>query len=527
MAAHTWNSTRAAKRIATRLKEVETVEIKDYVRDTDLSSLPRTKAYRVNGVHIYVDIKNLGDMLATTEIEGVLCHKRTLRFLNLHYRAVHRILAAVGAIEVDFHNQRLHAVIAKPYGDEAGRIHRAVAVAQLIIDVLAQTGEEGDEIIPAANVRVGIDSGVALAVCNGRRGHAEPLFLGAPANLAAKRAGGGVTAGIYLTNTARNVIDLADDVVEDRTPLSATEVTDSQDQTGLEITADQIIKAWRADLEDNPIGKFSFSGHTPPFSNLDFELLSPASSRRQDAISLYADIDGFTDFVAAGVCDDDSARNVVRVLHVLRSEMDAVLDQDFGGRKVRFVGDCVHGVLGEGTAQTTDLEGSVSTAVLCAAGIRSGFDLAIEALEDDGILSDGHDLGLAIGFELGPIALTRLGVKGAMIRCAVGRNVLSSEAEQQRCTGDQTAIGEEAYDAATGAVQAMFGSDRKRSDLVYDNAVDELAGRLDETAKASKAMAKSIAAGAAGSLVQTSAAPAADYAFANRRTEPSKPAGFA
>ena len=231
--------------------------------------------------------------------------------------------------------------------------------------------------------------------------------------------------------------------------------------------------------------------------------------------------------MAAGVCDDDSARNVVRVLHVLRSEMDAVLDQDFGGRKVRFVGDCVHGVLGEGTAQTTAREGSVSTAVLCAAGIRSGFDLAIEALEDDGILSDGHDLGLAIGFELGPIALTRLGVKGAMIRCAVGRNVLSSEAEQQRCTGDQTAIGEEAYDAATGAVQAMFGSDRKRSDLVYDTAVDELAGRLDETAKASKAMAKSIAAGAAGSLVQTSAAPAADYAFANRRTEPSKPAGFA
>jgi hypothetical protein len=36
MAAHTWNSTRAAKRIATRLKEVETVEIKDYVRDTTL-----------------------------------------------------------------------------------------------------------------------------------------------------------------------------------------------------------------------------------------------------------------------------------------------------------------------------------------------------------------------------------------------------------------------------------------------------------------------------------------------------------
>lgn len=527
MAAHTWTSARAAKRIATRLKEVNSVEIKNYVRDTDLSSLPRNKAYRVDGVHIYVDIKNLDAMLATTQTEGVSCHKRTLRFLNLHYRAVHRILNAVDAIEVDFHNQRLHAVIAKPYGDEAGRIHRAIAIAQLIIDVLAQTGEEGDEIIPAAKVRVGIDSGVALAVCNGRRGHTEPLFLGAPANLAAKRAGGGAATGIYLTNTARAVIDLADDVVEDRTPLTRAEIQISQDDAELPVTTDQIVKAWRKDLEANPIGKFEFSGHTPPFCNLDLELLTPANSRRQDAISIYADIDGFTDFVAAGVNDDESAKDVVRVLHVLRSEMDAVLDSDFGGRKIRFIGDCVHGVLGEGTAQTTDMEESVSTATLCSAAIRSSFDQAIASLEDADILEDGHDLGLAIGFELGPIALTRLGVKGAMIRCAVGRNVLASEDEQRRCKGTETAIGEMAYAWATDAVQAMFGSGRKRSGLLYDGTVDELAGRQDETAKASKALAKSLAGGAAGGLLQTSQAPAADYAFANRRTGPNKPAGFA
>lgn len=527
MAAHTWTHARAEKRIAAHLKALATVEIKDYMRDTDLSSLPRTKAYRVNAVHLYVDILNLDDMLGTTDVEGVTCHRRTLRFLNLHYRAVHRILQAVGAIEVDFHNQRLHAVIAKPYGDEAARLNRAVAIAQLIIDVLAQTGEEGDDIIPAAKVRVGIDSGVALAVCNGRRGHTEPLFLGAPANLAAKRAGGGTDRGIYLTNTARETLDLDSDVSEDRTPLTSAEITACQDGADLQITADQIIKAWRADLDAHPIAKFVFSGHTPPFSNLDPELLSPASSRRQDAVSLYADIDGFTDFVAAGVCDDESAKNVVRVLHVLRSEMDAVLDKDFGGRKIRFVGDCVHGVLAEGTAQTTDPEETVSTATLAAAGIRSSFELAITALEDDGVLDDDHGLGLAVGFELGPIAITRLGVKGAMIRCAVGRNVLGSEVEQRRCRGNEIAIGETAYASGSSAVRTMFGSGRKRADLGYVDAADELAGRSDETAKASKALAKALAGGAAGGLLQSSAAPAADYGFAPRRSEPTKPVGFA
>jgi hypothetical protein len=524
MAAHTWKKDKAVTRIAARLAEVKSVEIKDYVRDTNLAALPRNKAYRVDGVHVYVDILNLQDILGATDAEGVTCHRRALRFLNLHFRAVHRVLGAVDAIEVDFHNQRLHAVLAKPYGDEAGRVHRAIAMAQLVIDVLQQTGEEGDEIIPAAKVRVGVDTGVALAVRNGRRGHAEPLFLGEPANHAAKRAGGGTRAGIFLTNKARTVIDLAAAASEDATSLTTVEVADSQSKAKLPITVDQVMKDWRADLAANPIGKFSFSGHTPPFANLDLELLSPANSRRQDAVSIYADIDGFTAFVAAHVCDDDRAKDVVRVLHVLRSEMDAVLTADFGGRKVRFVGDCIHGVLAEGTAQTTNEEESVSTGILCMGGLRSSFNLALEKLDADRV--DVVGLGLQIGFEFGPLSLTRLGMKGAMVRCAVGRCVIGSEAEQRRCKGTESALGEVAHSSASTAARAMFGSIRKRADLDYDTAVDELAGGQDQTAAASKALAKALAA-AAGGLLQPAQAAAGEFAFPPRDAAPTKPAGFA
>src|SRR6185312_14680929 len=160
--------------------------------------------YRLHGAHLYADILNLVDMLNVTDVEGETCHRRTLRFLNLHYRAVHRILQRVDAIFVDFHNQRLHSVVAKPYDSEVKRVQRAVAIGKLIIDVLAQTGEDADH--PAAKVRVGIDSGKALAVNNGRRGHREPLFLGEPANHAAKRAGGGRATGMYLTNRTRKGI---------------------------------------------------------------------------------------------------------------------------------------------------------------------------------------------------------------------------------------------------------------------------------------------------------------------------------
>jgi hypothetical protein len=101
---------------------------------------------------------------------------KALGFLKLHCRGVHRILQRVDAMFVDFHNQRLHAVVAKPYDSEPKRVHKAVGMGQLIIDVLARTGEDADH--PAAKVRIGIDTGKALAVNNGQRGHRQPLFLG-------------------------------------------------------------------------------------------------------------------------------------------------------------------------------------------------------------------------------------------------------------------------------------------------------------------------------------------------------------
>jgi len=518
MGTRTWNKERAKKRIDDKIAalQIKDIEIKDYVRDTDLSSLPATIAYRVDGVHLYADILNLIDMLHVTEIEGETCHKRTLRFLNLHYRAVQRVISRVDSMLVDFHNQRLHSVFAKPYDDEAKRVHRSVATAQLIIEVLAQTGEDADH--PAAKVRVGIDTGKALAVNNGRRGHREPLFLGEPANRAAKRAGGGNATGIYLTNKARKAIGLPDVTNEDNTALTAAEIEASRKAAKLDVTCEQIVKEWKEDLDNNPIGAFEFSGHTPPFSTLDIETLSAKNSRRQDATTIYGDLDGFTAYVSKNIASEAGAKNVVRALHILRSELDAVLHEDFQGLKVRFIGDCVHGLLVEGTAQTTEVEETISNMTLCAAGMRSSFNLAISRLGVNG--TDATSLGLAIGFEYGPMNVTRLGMKGELIRCSVSRGVIAAEDEQARCAGIETAIGQYAYDGGSDAVRSIFGSTRKRANLDYDTAVNEMSSKNDKTARAAKSWASS-------SLLRPVTAATAPLTFPNRPTGPTKPAGFA
>lgn len=480
-----WKHDRAADHIAKKLKDVESVTILDYRRDMSLENIPSNKAYRVDGVHLYADILNLSEMLNVTADEGVTCHRRTLRFLNLHYRAVHRILDYCDARRVDFHNQRLHSVLTKPYNTEtdaeAKRVRNAVAIAQLIIDVLQETGD-ADQNIPNAQVRVGIDTGTALAVNNGRRGGREPLFLGAPANHAAKMSGGGTKPGIYLTNEARETIGLGTVDNPAATALTSAEIEDCQRKAALEVSKDKIVKEWEEDLEKNPIGSFNFSRHTPPLRTLDITALTPANSRRQEAASVYADIDGFTAYVAKHI--EDAAEDVVRVFHVIRAELDRVLTCDFDGRRIRFIGDCLHGLLCDGTVQTTDDAATVSTATLCAGALRSSFELCLEKLEEEGI--DTDELGLAIGFEFGPMTVTRLGMHGDRVRCSISRGVLASEDEQTRCAGSETAIGSFACEAGTQAVRDLFGSKRKVSSLDYNEAVEALSDKGDETAKAVK-----------------------------------------
>lgn len=483
-----WNHDRALQHIDKKLKDVETVTIKDYARDMSLESIPTSVAYRVDGVHLYADIQNLDDMLNITAVEGTDCHKRTLRFLDQHYRAVKRILDRVDGRRVDFHSQRLHALFTKPYNSENDaekkRVQRAVATGQLIIDVLAETGDD-DEQIPGAKVRIGIDTGLALAVNNGRGGYREPLFLGDPANHAAKLASNNTSRGIYLTNAARSVIGLEEKDSPEKSPLTKAEVQTCQDAAKLNVTADEIVGEWREDLKNNPIGSFQFTRQTPPLCDMDIMALTPANSKRQEMVSLYADIDGFTAYVADNI--DENAEDVVRTLHVLRAEMERVVTSDFEGRRVRFIGDCIQALSCDGTVHNTDEEKSVSEATRLAGAIRSSFNLCITRLKDTDY--ETGSLGLAIGFDLGPVSVTRLGRHADRVRCAIGRKVIESENRQCACKGDETAIGQAAYDAASTAVQKLFGARRKVANLDYVEATEALADDGDDSAKQARSAA--------------------------------------
>ena len=347
---------------------------------------------------------------------------------------------------------------------------------------------------------------------NGRAGGREPLFLGRPANHAAKLSSGGVRTGVFLTNEARLAIGLAEAKNPSTTPLSRAEIDACAEAADLDVDVDAIVEEWRADMEANPIASFSFSAHTPPLRTLDISALTPANSRRQDAVSIYADIDGFTDYVAAHI--EDRPEDVVKALHVIRAELDRVLMAEFGGRRIRFIGDCIHGLLAEGMAAATDAEATVAAATLCAGALRSSFVRCLDALEEDGVNVDGLDL--AIGYEFGPMTVTRLGIKGRRVRCSISRGVLASEEEQKRCGADETAIGPNAHGSASKAVRGLFDAERLADGLDY--------------AIASAALTAKPAAKSEARLLRpatTASAAAAPLGFPSVAATPAKPAGFA
>lgn len=493
-----WDKTRADERIRAELTKVSKVNIYDYKKDKSLENIKANEAYRVDGVHMYVDIQNFDKMIENTDTDGVMSHKRALRFLDLHYRAVTNILRDVSAIRVDFHGQRLHSLFTKPYNRdenaEKKRVQRAVATAALITEVLKETGDL-DNKIPNAEVRIGIDTGLSLAVNNGRHGNREPLFLGNPANHAAKLASNNSTKGIYLTNEARLAIGLDEKDVPAKSPLTQAEIKECQDAADIGITAEAVVKKWKEDRDKHPLSEYSFSRQTPPLKDMPIKELTPKNSRRQEMVSTYADIDGFTAYVSENI--NDNAEDVVRTLHVLRAEMEQVVTGDFSGRRVRFIGDCIHALSYEGTAHNIDNAESVTYATLMAGALRSSFNLSISILKDSGC--NTGDLGLGIGFDLGLVSVSRLGIQGSRIRCAIGRQVIESEARQFKCDGTQTAIGQSAYDVATDAVQKLFGSKRITSNLDYLEATESLSESGDKAAKSERSAAFSSSAIASAS----------------------------
>lgn len=436
---------------------------------TALVDIPRNRAVLVDGVHVYANLINYNDYRLESDAENEQSHARALNFLHLHYQATDRLLQDFGAQRVDFHGGRMHCVIVDPIDDARQRSLKALELAHRLSNFLHLSSRElahGD-FEPA--LRVGIDSGICIAVNNGIGSEHEPLFLGGAANHAAHLAEGDV-AGIYTSSRflenigqSRYQDESYEKVIAFDENRRATILSEAalradnplKNMQPYEVQSARLIADWRSDIElaesaTAGVSQFQFSTYELPLSTLEFKKLSPSNSIRMEMASIFADVDGYTAFINECQVGGD-ASTAVRALHVIRGELSRVLTEDFFGRKVRFIGDCVHGILSAGTGRQVDSEMSVREAIACGAGMRSSFEIVQRRLPEIA------GLGLAIGIDFGSTPLSRIGIRGERsVRVASSRATINSQDVQDKCDGSELALGQAAYDCLPGTWQNLF-----------------------------------------------------------------------
>lgn len=494
-----WNATRARQRInrfigtvpegdiqvesftqfliETRLAKAH-LGLADVRAGKALVQIPRNRAITTHAVHVYANLIDFNSVLVDAGRETEASHRRALEFLHTHYGACDTLIDSFELQRVDFHGPRLHAVVLAPEGDgqEGDRVRKAVAFAAAFREMVERLGEDYPEF--KTGVRIGIDSGPAVAIDSGKRDESEPLFIGSPANHAAKLAAGS-EEGVALSARAQAAMQRPawGEHLYDMVLAKAAEHRFLDEQVAaagsLHSATNRLDEAYASfaiDMRARHLAKvaggaiFHFHRKEPPLKDLVFAEHPPSNAIRMAMASIFADIDGFTDYIDAAIRSGRIAQAVAN-LHVLRAEMAAVLRDDFDGRKVRFIGDCIHGLLAVGTAFETKPTDTIRAAVMAAGGIRSSFDLCRTILPGIG------DLGIAIGIDYGETPICRIGLRGAgSVRAATSRATCVSEAEQQGCDGDETALGQDAYAAAPAAVREVFVADRKVPNLDYDAA---------------------------------------------------------
>ena len=496
-----WQHDRARQRIKDRINEAPAFQVQRFhdeylpsyedhrvkleaARDPvtpPLFNLPRGRAVLVGTVQVYVGITNYDEFRMDEGRETEASHERALRFLHLYYSTCDRVVGQGRVQRVDFHGGRMHAVVLSLSGTDVNQEDLAEAFA-FVRDFQAVADQANRELANSeftARFRIGIDVGPCVAINNGTGLEQEPMFLGSAANHAAKLASGD-QPGVYLSDRARSIMGLPGPGISEASNAVESGIVErvlaQRDETELaeRLSVDrptspkELVESWRQDIrskrvDDPTTPRFTFHHKEPPLSEIKYRDLSPSNSIRMPLVSVFADLSGYTAYVDAAIASGDVA-DAVRALYVIREEFQSVVEGDFEGRKVRFIGDCIHALLAEGDKTQTDARQSATQGVSCAGGLHSSFNLCQQELQ--GIAA----LGLAIGLELGPTPISRIGIRGERsVRLATSVATALSEKMQMDCDAGEVKLGPSALQKLPAPLHDLFDASGLATGLSYDD----------------------------------------------------------
>ena len=302
-----WNYNTSLSRVQAHLYSMGEIEVEKLVRDSDLQSLlSETCCREIYGAHVYVDIPNFSD-LATMTAEGE-DYRRVIQAVHLYEREVARIVedeSIFDGVRIHFQGTKLHALFFRPIDDAMEIATRAVLLQMVLRHFVRYIFNLEFPKLPNLSLSGGVDLGSAIGTKNGHRGDRELLFLGAPANYAAKILTGTddirVTEAVYeaLPESLQSYFTEMTDDRYDATvyELGAISIEDLEallEEHGIQWNREASLKGLRDDKSIYPLNQIEYSDAEVL---IDIDSLGITNNKRVLAASVFGDVSGFTAYI--------------------------------------------------------------------------------------------------------------------------------------------------------------------------------------------------------------------------------------
>jgi len=469
-----WNYNTSLSRVQAHLDTMGEIEVEKLVRDADLHSLlSETCCRKIYGAHVYVDVPNFSD-LATLTAEGEE-YRRVIQGLHLYEREVARIVedgSIFDGVRVHFQGAKLHALFFRPIDDSAEIAARAVLLQMVLRHFVRYIFNSEFPKLPSLSLSGGADLGSAIGTKNGHRGDRELLFLGAPANYAAKILTGvddaRVTEPLYeaLPETLQSYFTATtDDRYNARVyELESIPIEDLEallEEHGIKWDRAASQQRLKDDKATYPLNQIEYSDADVL---IDIDSLGITNNKRVLAASGFGDVSGFTAYIDKAE-DQDALKTALRVLHAIRKEMASVVKHDFDGVRVQYQGDRVQALF---HLPKRDDEEIVKRAVDCAIGLQSSMELVIKKL-----LPEAAELAMAVGVSAGETLVSKLGTHGHRDRICVGDSVEEAARHQEGSSGGEIAIPTDVHSHLDEALQKLFVWNSNRGLYIGANITQE------------------------------------------------------
>ncbi|HZO71029.1 MAG TPA: adenylate/guanylate cyclase domain-containing protein [Ktedonobacteraceae bacterium] len=472
-----WNKERSLDRIQKDLDGMGEIEVKKLTREADLEQLLSEKICRlIYGAHVYIQISNFTH-LASDSIYAKENYKRLIQGIHIYQREVTHIVEGLGGTLIHFQGSKLHALFYRPI-DNAKKLATRAVLLQLVLKDFVQT--VFNPAFPDYNdftIAGGADLGNAIGTMDGINGDRELLFLGAPANHAAKIISSAhrlrLTHEVYeaLPDDLKGFCFKSDDGPFQLKPIRCDDLDALLATHGLSWNRDASAKNIENDKKRFPLKDIGYSSAEAP---IDLDELSISNNKRALGASIFADVSGFTSYIDAATSEADK-QAVLRVFHAIRKETARVITGDFDGLRIQYQGDRIQGLF---HLPQDDESAIVKKVVEAAAGLQSSMECTLKSC-----LPEASGLHLAIGIDLGITLVSKLGARGQRDRICLGGAVEGAAQLEERSEGGQIAVSSRVHSLLPEYICGRFQYNSRAQGYIATNLTTE---QIERAARAAE-----------------------------------------